>query len=139
MSNRVLVIDDEPDFSGFVERACQALDCRIRACQNGEQARDILASFRPDLIVLDMIMPREDGFEFLKWYTDQPERAPVLLVTGYDVYYAEMASKLSALSGIHIVGILQKPVPLRKLREAISGGLQTGLAGNDGGAATEAC
>jgi response regulator of citrate/malate metabolism len=64
-------------------------------------------------------MPGEDGIEFLNWFSGQNFDIKVILVTGYNPHYMEMAQKLSSLTDTQIITTLQKPVHLQALREAL--------------------
>jgi DNA-binding response OmpR family regulator len=119
---RLLVVDDEVEFANFVEAASSTLDFEVVLCHDCKSARKKIRDFKPDILVLDIVMPGEDGIEFLQWFSseDGKENTKVILVTGFNPHYMEMVEKLSSLSGIDIVTTLQKPVHLSDLRKALS-------------------
>lgn len=120
MTKKLLIVDDEVDFANFVSSASSTFGYDVEICTNCAAARERLENFAPDLLVLDIVMPGEDGIEFLNWFSSQTFDAKVILVTGYNPHYMEMAQKLSALSGTQIITTLQKPVHLQSLRDALS-------------------
>ena len=120
MTKRLLIVDDEVDFANFVSSASATFGYDVKVCHDCASARDTLDEFMPDLMVLDIVMPGEDGIEFLNWFSSQSFEAKVILVTGYNPHYMEMAQKLSALSGTKVITTLQKPVHLQDLRNALS-------------------
>jgi CheY-like chemotaxis protein len=61
----VLVVDDEPDARALVTRQLQGSGWKIREAANGREALAALREAVPDLILLDLMMPEMDGFEFL--------------------------------------------------------------------------
>lgn len=120
MTRKLLIVDDETDFANFVSSASATFGYDVKICHDCASARDILYQFVPDLMVLDIVMPGEDGIEFLNWFSSQFFDSKVILVTGYNPHYMEMAQKLSSLSGTHVVTTLQKPIHLQELRDALS-------------------
>jgi two-component system, OmpR family, KDP operon response regulator KdpE len=62
-SGRVLVVDDEPEIRRAVGRALTARGYAVEAVGNGERAIDVAPTFAPDLVVLDLNMPKVDGLE----------------------------------------------------------------------------
>jgi len=119
MTKKLLIVDDEVDFANFVSSASATFGYDVEVCHDCISAREKLDEFVPDLMVLDIVMPGEDGIEFLNWFSAQSFEAKVILVTGYNPHYMEMAQKLSSLSGTKIVTTLQKPVHLQDLRDAL--------------------
>jgi hypothetical protein len=59
--SKVLVVDDEPEIVQFVTSALQDEGFEVVSAANGRQAVDAAARDRPDLVVLDMMLPRLDG------------------------------------------------------------------------------
>ena len=119
---RLLVVDDEVEFANFVKGASSTLDFEVALCHDCKSARKKIRDFKPDILVLDIVMPGEDGIEFLQWFSSEEgkEKTKVILVTGFNPHYMEMAEKLSSLSGIDIVTTLQNPVHLSDLRAALT-------------------
>lgn len=63
---RILVIDDEPRILNFLKLKLEMSGYKVMTAGNGPQALEMLAMDRPDLIVLDVLMPGMDGFEVLQ-------------------------------------------------------------------------
>lgn len=63
MSERILVVDDEPRFVRLVEANLQTEGFEIIKAKNGQQALDMAIAEKPDLILLDVMMPEMDGFQ----------------------------------------------------------------------------
>ncbi|MEE9195713.1 MAG: response regulator [Alphaproteobacteria bacterium] len=121
MAKKLLIVDDEADFANFVLSASEAFGYEARVCNDCAAARETLKDFTPDLMVLDIAMPGEDGIEFLNWFSTQSFDTKVILVTGFNPHYMEMAEKLVSLSGTQVITTLQKPIHLQELREALEG------------------
>lgn len=97
----VLFIDDDPIFREFAVVHLSGENNRVEAAEDGQDGLDRLASFTPDLILVDLEMPRMDGFEFLQHLRQMPEhqRTPVIVVTGReDVKAIDRAFKAGATS-----------------------------------------
>ncbi len=60
---KILVADDEQDCIDFVREALVDMPCEVLAAYDGEQAVQIAREARPQLIILDVQMPKKDGFQ----------------------------------------------------------------------------
>src|SRR5438309_8403857 len=63
MSESVLVVDDDPDVARFVEVNLRSAGYDVTVASNGEEGFDKAVELRPDLVLLDVMMPKLDGFE----------------------------------------------------------------------------
>lgn len=83
-NKRVLLADDDQDVRALVKRAILPLGVQILEAQDGEETLRVLLEERPDLIVLDVMMPTLNGWEILQYLRTKAELAetPVLLLTG---------------------------------------------------------
>jgi len=81
---RVLVVDDEPANVGLLTRLMTGLGYQVRSASNGELALAEVARERPDLVLLDVNMPKIDGFEVCRRLKREPATRllPIVLVTG---------------------------------------------------------
>lgn len=85
MSNRIrlLIADDNKDFADMIQ-ACMVENHHIEVigiAQDGEQACEMLVSERPDVLLLDLVMPSMDGLEVLRRATTMEHRPNVIIVT----------------------------------------------------------
>ena len=80
----VLVVDDEENIRFLVESGLQMAGIKTLAAANGREALAMVAEHRPDLIVLDVMMPELDGFETLRRLRDSGNRTPVIFLTARD-------------------------------------------------------
>ena len=62
-TSRILIADDNPANCELLEAYLSELDCDIAIAEDGQEALDKVASFKPDLILLDVMMPKLSGFE----------------------------------------------------------------------------
>lgn len=80
----VLVVDDDPDMLLVLAEVLQRAGHSVRGAGNGQQALDLMVNgWRPQLILLDMVMPVMDGFAFLrrKEAIRELEKIPVLVIS----------------------------------------------------------
>jgi PAS domain S-box-containing protein len=82
-SASILVVDDDPDVRGFIADALAEEGFRVRDCADGRRALEEFASDRPDLVVLDFVMPAMSGAEIAtRMLSDVPDQK-ILFVSGY--------------------------------------------------------
>jgi two-component system KDP operon response regulator KdpE len=79
-NQRILVVDDEPAIVRLVRATLQADGYAVVAAGRGEEALPLLEEERPDLVILDLMMPGMDGFETLRRIR-QRSKLPVIMLT----------------------------------------------------------
>jgi CheY-like chemotaxis protein len=102
--NRILCVEDEPDIQAVARLALELVGgFTVQVCGTGEEALTVVPRFKPDLILLDVMMPGMDGPAFLAHLRQQPEMdtIPVIFMTAR-VQPAEIArfTNLGALDVI---------------------------------------
>ena len=78
---RVLVVDDEENIRDLIAMGLRYEGFEVQTEDNGRAALNAVPAFRPDLIVLDVMMPDLDGFEVCRRLQADGERAPVIFLT----------------------------------------------------------
>ena len=81
---KVLVVDDEENIRFLVESALQLAGMETAGADDGRAGLKLATDYRPDLIVLDVMMPELDGFEVLQRLRDSGSRTPVIFLTARD-------------------------------------------------------
>ena len=81
---RVLVVDDEENIGFLVETALRLDGISTERSVDGRSALRAVESFRPDVIVLDVMMPELDGFEVVRRLRDGGSKTPVIFLTARD-------------------------------------------------------
>ena len=83
----VLVVEVDPTAQQLMRRLLLDFGCRVRVAADGRRGMEELTREAPDLIVLDLMMPEVDGFEFLAALQERPEYSdiPVVIVTEADL------------------------------------------------------
>ncbi len=80
MSRRVLIVDDEPNIVTSLEFLMRGDDYEVRVARNGEEALQLAESFRPDIVVLDVMMPQRSGFEVCQKIRENPILGDVKII-----------------------------------------------------------
>lgn len=107
---RFLIVDDEPAFARLVQDIAEGCGYATCGAADGKAAQGIAARFDPDVVMVDMIMPEADGIEFIRWLAASGFRSRLILVTGYDQRYLEMAEIIARSAGLPDVNLLMKPM-----------------------------
>lgn len=94
---RILVADDEPHIRRILQFLLEQEGFEVRLAEDGEAAWQEVASFRPDLVLLDVMMPRMDGFAVLEIIRAgfETARLPVILLTAK----SDVSDKVMGLKG----------------------------------------
>ncbi len=122
----LLLVDDDADSLETMGRLLAAEGWHILTAGNGAEALDTLAKTRPAAIVLDLMMPEMDGFEFLQHLRDDPHlrTIPVIVMSGKDPTEAEQAflrERVDAVlkKGSHNAGDLLATITAGLRRKAV--------------------
>ena len=81
---RLLVCEDEMDLNDIIKMKLESDGYSVDSCYDGEEAIDILSYTKYDEIILDLMMPKVDGYEVLKYIRDKEDHTPVLILTAKD-------------------------------------------------------
>ncbi len=80
MSRRILIVDDEPNIVTSLEFLMRESSYEVRVARDGDEALRRAESFRPDLILLDVMMPQRSGFEVCQKIRENPALRDVKIV-----------------------------------------------------------
>lgn len=89
MARKVLIVDDEPNIVISLEFLMQQRGYEVAVAHDGEQAMQQVEAFRPDLVLLDVLMPKHDGYEVCRRIRESDDgmrtRIVMLSAKGRDV------------------------------------------------------
>lgn len=113
---KILAIDDEEDFTFFLKHNLERIKYQIITASGGEEGIELAKKEKPDLILLDLMMPKIDGFEVSRRLKEDPKTTaiPIVMLTAKD---DEEACK-KALS-LKNEDYLIKPMEVEDLRAKI--------------------
>lgn len=105
-NKKVLVVDDDPVVIRLVKEILKNLGYEVETAKDGIDAMVMVKKEKPDLIVLDIMMPELNGYDVLRTlkFTDEYKDIPVLLLTARE---QELDRRIGEMMGIDY---LQKPV-----------------------------
>jgi GAF domain-containing protein/DNA-binding response OmpR family regulator len=91
VAGRALLVDDDEVVRRGVRQALEPMGWEVTEAEDGEIAVEALTGARPDLIILDLMMPKMDGFEFLEKLRGRPDwqDIPVVVITAKDLTDAD--------------------------------------------------
>ena len=113
--NRVLVIDDDQVQLDLVKKFLTNLGFVVETATDGHLGLIQIGAFKPDLVLLDINMPKANGFDLLETLKKQHSNPEIIIMTG------ERGPALtSRLTNYAIRDILYKPFPLLELRESVA-------------------
>jgi two-component system, OmpR family, response regulator MprA len=117
---RILVVDDEPSIRHMLLTALADAGYAVREAANGITALDAARSWRPDAIILDLMMPVMNGWQFAEAYGELAGsgaglRAPVIVLTAAGPGAIRSTASLGVISAV-----LAKPVNLDELSQTLT-------------------
>ena len=80
MTKTILIADDEPNIVISLEYLLQRAGYRVVVARDGQEALDAIAAAAPDLVLLDVMLPRVSGFEVCQTVRENPALAPMRIV-----------------------------------------------------------
>ncbi len=111
---KVLVVDDDPFIRSLLAAWLQEAGYGVVMAADGQQALERVREDRPDIILLDLTMPRLDGYAVVRWLRQRPEtRGLPILVVSADVRAHQK------LAGLRVEGILSKPFDLDEVLDRV--------------------
>ncbi len=126
---KILVVDDEPSVVTYLEALLQDNGYETVSASNGLEGMEKVRSEKPDLITLDISMPKESGIRFYRDLKGDPELAgiPVVIVTGVTGYGGRPEDFQKFISSRkHLPppeGFVPKPIDQDELLKEVSGPL----------------
>ena len=117
VTQNILVVEDKDETCEFLKKILEKNGFSVRIAQDGGQAHSTFAMYKPDMVLLDLILPGESGFEICERLKAQRENVPVVVISAIDL---ESSRNLAAKAGAD--GYLTKPIRESELLETIKSG-----------------
>jgi two-component system response regulator MprA len=124
---RVLVVDDDPQLREALSRALELDDYKVSTASNGAQALEAIGHQRPDVMVLDVMMPYVGGLDVCRTLRERKDRLPILVLTARD----EVGDRVAGLDA-GADDYLTKPFALDELRARLRALLRRTVPEDDG-------
>ncbi len=121
---KILVVDDEPDVRNFLSACIQDAGFQVDSAVDGQDALEKIEKEIPDLMTLDMVMPRKSGIDLIRTLRKNDEWAglPVIVITAHakNEFASEDIKSFNAFtSGLKPRRTIEKPVTPKKLVDTI--------------------
>lgn len=117
---KILIVDDEPEFCDVISQLLSRQDYETSIAKDGFAAGLQITQFKPDLIILDLVMPGMDGFEVCRLVKGTPGTSHILVlaVTGYDTKENRKQIMASGADG-YLAKPIEKDVLLKNIKELL--------------------
>jgi two-component system response regulator HydG len=110
----ILVVDDEHRLGRFVTMALQRAGYDAYSCTSVAEARTLLARGGWSLVIADIFMPQETGFELASWIRQQCPWVPTVLVTAHST-----EAVVHCANQLGVTTVLHKPFTIEQLRNTV--------------------
>jgi DNA-binding response OmpR family regulator len=80
VNKKVLIVDDEPNIVTSLEYLMKKSGYEVKIARNGDDAMALVASFLPDVVLLDVMLPRKSGYEVCKKMRERPDWRHIKIV-----------------------------------------------------------
>src|SRR3954471_13727810 len=126
----ILIVDDDFELSDGIRAVLETQGHKVLQARDGQQGQNMIYNNHPDLVILDMMMPRKGGYPVLEHFRDKPNTPPIIMIT------ANEGSRHKAYAEyLGVVDYIRKPFAMEKLLEAVQRGLSGQPPVNPEGAA----
>ena len=120
-SKLVLVVDDDPDLVEAISMKLESKDYQVAKAYDGIEAWDRIKEEMPDLIILDVMMPRKNGYELCDEIKNNPKYQDITVILLTAVGSAVTSTKYSHQDGMSTLAddYIAKPIDLDKLMSMV--------------------
>lgn len=77
----ILLAEDEPALGQIIKESLETRNFKVLLCENGEKAKKVYQEQQPELLVLDVMMPKKDGFTLAKEIRSEDDTIPIIFLT----------------------------------------------------------
>ena len=111
----ILVVDDDRELIDGLRSLLEKQGYKVIQANDGHQAKSVIYNQRPDLVILDMMMPRMGGYPVLEHFRGKPDVPPIIMIT------ANEGSRHKAYAEyLGVVDYIRKPFAMERLLEAVN-------------------
>ncbi|HEV3235596.1 MAG TPA: response regulator [Gemmataceae bacterium] len=113
-SKTILVVDDDQELSNGLRVVLEKEGFRVIQARDGQQGKQAIYNQRPDLVILDMMMPRMGGYPVLEHFHGKADAPPIIMITANEgsrhKVYAEY---------LGVIDYIRKPFAMDRLLESV--------------------
>ena len=115
----ILVVDDDRELVDGLHVMLEKQGHRVLTAINGQEGKQVIYNHKPDLVILDMMMPRMGGYPVLEHFKDKPDAPPIIMIT------ANEGSRHKAYAEyLGVKDYIRKPFAMERLLDAVTKALQ---------------
>ncbi len=119
----ILIVDDDIELSDGIRAVLENQGHKVLQARDGQQGKRLVYDHRPDLVILDMMMPRMGGYPVLEHFKGKADAPPFIMIT------ANEGSRHKAYAEyLGVVDYIRKPFAMERLLDAVHKGLAQGQA-----------
>ncbi len=107
---KILIVEDEEVLYRVLEEKFEKADFAVKVAEDGERAMSLVKSFHPDLVLLDLILPKKDGFEVLQELKADPGLKQIPVVVLSNLGQDEEIKKALDLGAVDYLVKVQHPI-----------------------------
>src|SRR5437764_15396704 len=111
----ILVVDDDVELSDGLRMVLERQDYRVLQARDGQQGQRLVYQQRPDLVILDMMMPRMGGYPVLEHFKGKPDAPRIIMITAN-----ERSRHKAYAEYLGVVDYIRKPFAMERLLESIN-------------------
>jgi DNA-binding response OmpR family regulator len=111
----ILLVDDDRELIDGLRTLLEKQGYRVVVANDGHQAKTVIYNQKPDLVILDMMMPRMGGYPVLEHFRGKPDTPPIIMIT------ANEGSRHKAYAEyLGVVDYIRKPFAMERLLDAVN-------------------
>jgi DNA-binding response OmpR family regulator len=122
-SAKILVVDDDPDMREALQMILESVGYSVVMAEDGEKCLSKLKEEQPDLLILDLLMPRMDGFEVCKALKDpryaKYARVPIIILSSVQEGVSQRRYELETGVQLDVDDYVEKPIESGVLLERV--------------------
>lgn len=117
---KIMIVDDDPEICNLLQYTLESMGHNIRVCDNGREVIETLKEFKPDLMILDVMLPGIDGYSIATTISQEEglSQIPIIVISALE------PSRSLFIKFNQVVAFLTKPFNTDDLFEAIKNGLE---------------
>ena len=116
---RLLIVEDEEAFARFVATVATGVGYEVHAVAHSRDFEFQLSEWKPTVLFLDIFMPDRDGLELLGLLQKHAYDGQIVMMSGADSLYLNMAAASAKARGLRLAGILPKPCRKQEVEDLL--------------------
>ena len=123
----ILIVDDDQELSDGLRIMLERQGHQVMQARDGQQGKNVIYQQRPDLVILDMMMPRMGGYPVLEHFRGKNDAPPIIMIT------ANEGSRHKAYAEyLGVIDYIRKPFAMERLLETVNKALNSPRPSNGG-------